>query len=343
MDKKQVVNKIMDELNKYEDIDDKLDALPELLIEYVDHPNYKEIFIEIYDLLEVDAHFNNHDIDPKLSEFINALESTNELILTEQYDKAIEILLNKKEYAEELISYNEIELDKFEIGCYFNEIEKQLFFYLESDPNKDIHLLSPYAGEYYSRLALVYHNSLQYEKAIECYKIILKYNPCSNQALLGMAYIAYHQENYLTAIEYVKEFSKYAFSSEMIFEAYQILTNIYIQYGKYDYAAICAFLGSSFALEEENMHQMLNIYEKYRQEILINFDDDSEVDNFLSKEDLIYMPNDRVMDVLYTMLEEFKDNPSKKEDFIDLAEIILSIVDDEEVEKEYNELLKEYN
>ena len=55
------------------------------------------------------------------------------------------------------------------------------------------------------------------------------------------------------------------------------------------------------------------------------------------------MPNDRVMDVLYTMLEEFKDNPSRKEDFIDLAEIILSIVDDEEVEKEYNELLKEYN
>ena len=55
------------------------------------------------------------------------------------------------------------------------------------------------------------------------------------------------------------------------------------------------------------------------------------------------MPNDDVMDVLYTMLLDFKAKPELQDDYLDLAEIILSLVDDEELEKDVEKIFKELN
>lgn len=341
MDKKEIIEKLSLELNKYDDIDEKLDRLSELLEEYQNHPDFQEIFSSLYQNIDMTSIFKEED--PVLVEFYNVLESTNELILNENYEEVISLLTPYQKLVDELLDIRSIDNEKFDICCFFNEIEKQLFYYIDSNPRKDIHLLNPYAGEYYSRLALVYHNSLNYNKALECYKKILAFNPCSNQALLGMAYLSYIQENYLTALEYIKEFSKYAFSNDMIFDAYQILTNIHIQLAKYDYAAVFAMIGSSFAPTEEKAEELSAIYKNYKKEINFDIDDDKELDKFLSNEEFIYMPNDRVMDVLYTMLLEYKNHENMKEDYLDMAQIILSLVDDDELTKEYEILLKEYN
>ena len=68
-----------------------------------------------------------------------------------------------------------------------------------------------------------------------------------------------------------------------------------------------------------------------------------KLDQFLEKEEFTYMPNDDVMDVLYTMLLEFKNHDELKDDYFDLASVITSLVDDEDLEKELEEMLKEYN
>ena len=218
-----------------------------------------------------------------------------------------------------------------------------MFYYICSDPKKDIHLLDPAASEYYSRLGLVYHNILNYKKAYECYTKILAFNCCSNQALLGMAHLAFVQDNYLTSLEYLKEFSKYAFSQELIFEGYQLLTNIYIQLGKYDYAAVFAYIGSSFAMNENLEETMLNIYMQYKKEINFDLENDEELDKFLHLEEFEYFPTDDTLDVLYTMLLEYKDHEELKNEYYDLASIIVSLVDDEDLEKEMEELVKDYN
>lgn len=342
MDKNEIIKIISEKLEQYDDIDDKLDYLSELLEEYKDHEDFEEIFKTIYQNIDMKSIFSPKE-DPAIEEFINVLESTNELIMNEQYEEVITILSPYQKLADELLDDSNVDKNKFDICCFFNEIEKQLFYFIESNPNKDIHLLNPYALEYYSRLGLVYHNSLRYDKAMECYKKMLNYNPCSNQALIGMAYISYAQENFLTSMEYIKEFAKFAFSSELIYEAYQILVNINIQLGKFDYAAIFAMLGSSFATNEKNADELMDIFNKYRNEINIDIDSDEELDKFLAKEEFIYMPNDNVMDVLYTMLLDFKNHENQKEDYVDMAEIILSLVEDDELMKDYEQLLKEYN
>lgn len=342
MDKNEIIDLINKELEKYNDIDDKLDYLSTVLEEYKDHEDFEEIFKKIYENIDMSSAFQREE-DPIIEEFINVLESTNDLILNEQYEEVITILTPYKKLVDELLNADEIDTEKFEVCCFFNEIEKQLFYFINSNPNKDIHLLNPYALEYYSRLGLVYHNSLKYNEAIECYKKMLKYNPCSNQALIGMAYISYFQENYLTAMEYIKEFSKYAFSPDMIFEAYQILVDIHLQLGKLDYASIFAMLAADFAPNEKVGKDLLEIYVKYRNHINIDVNNDEELDKYLAVDEFIYMPSEKVMDVLYTMLLEFKDHENLKDDYMDMAQIILSLVDDEELFDEYENLLKEYN
>lgn len=342
MDKNEIIDLINKELEKYDDIDDKLDYLSTVLEEYKDHEDFEEIFKKIYENIDMSSAFQKEE-DPIIEEFINVLESTNDLILNEQYEEVITILTPYKKLVDELLNADEIDTEKFEVCCFFNEIEKQLFYFINSNPNKDIHLLNPYALEYYSRLGLVYHNSLKYNEAIECYKKMLKYNPCSNQALIGMAYISYFQENYLTAMEYIKEFSKYAFSPDMIFEAYQILVDIHLQLGKLDYASIFAMLAADFAPNEKVGKDLLEIYVKYRNHINIDVNNDEELDKYLAVDEFIYMPSEKVMDVLYTMLLEFKDHENLKDDYMDMAQIILSLVDDEELFDEYENLLKEYN
>ena len=342
MNKEEIIKLINDELAKYDDIDDKLDYLSEVLEEYKDHEDFEEIFKKIYENIDMTNVFQNEE-DPVIEEFINVLESTNDLILNEQYEEVITILTPYQKLADELLNVEGIDEEKFEICCFFNEIEKQLFYFIDSNPNKDIHLLNPYALEYYSRLGLVYHNSLKYNEATECYKKMLKFNPCSNQALIGMAYISYAQENYLTAIEYIKEFSKYAFSSDMIYEAYRILVDIHLQLGKYDYAAIFAMLGAEFAPNEKLGKELLEIHVKYQNYINIDVNNDNKLDEYLLEEEFSYMPNDKVMDVLYTMLLEFKNHENLKDDYMDMAQIILSLVDDGELYDEYENLLKEYN
>ena len=150
-------------------------------------------------------------------------------------------------------------------------------------------------------------------------------------------------ENYLTALEYIKEFSKYAFSSDMIFEAYQVLVDIHLQLGKYDYAAIFATIGAEFAPNEKLGKELIEIYVKYQNYINIDINNDEEIDRYLLEDEFIYMPNDKVMDVLYTMLLEFKNRVNLRDDYMDMAQIILSLVDDEELFDEYEKLLKEYN
>lgn len=340
MTKEDIFKLISEELNKIEDIDEKLDYLADALEKYHDYPEIGEIISNIYK--KINTSFENNE-DPILLEFYNVLESTNDLIMNEQYEEVITILSPYQKLVDKLLDISNIDQDKLEVGCFFNEVEKQMFYYITSDPNKDIHLLNSAASEYYSRLALVYHNSLNYNKALECYKKILSFNPCSNQALLGMAYLAYSQENYLTSLEYLKEFSKYAFNSDMIFEAYQLLTNIYIQYEKFDYAGVFAYIGSSFAPYENLEETMLNVYKQYKNEIYFDIDNDDELDKFLNREEFIYIPNDDVMDVLYTMLLDYKNHNDLKSEYIDLATLILSLVEDEELEEEIDKIFKEYN
>ena len=340
MSKEEIITLIIQELEKVDDIDEKLDLLADLAVNYKDHPEYDSIMSEIYYSLKYD---NNNEENPLLEEFSNVLESTNELIMNEKYDEVIDKLFPYQGLVDELLDVSDVDLDKLEVCCFFNEIEKQMFYYRCSDPNKDIQLINPLASEYYSRLALVYHNSSNFNKAIECYKKILAFNPCSNQALLGMAHIAYIQDNYLTALEYLKEFAIYAFSSELIFEAYQLLTNIYIQYAKYDYAALFAYIGTSFAPSEELEETMMKVYMQYKSEIKFDIDNDEELDNHLLVEEFKYMPNDDVMDVLYTMLLDYKGKEGLEEEYFDMSQIILSLVDDEELEKDIESLFREYN
>ena len=240
MNKEEIVKSVKIELDKIEDYDDKVDYLVNVLPSYSDNEDFEYIIKTLYEYIKIDL---NESIDPRIEEFENVLESTNDMIMNEQYEEVISLLLPYQKLVNELSDISDIDFEKLEVCCFFNEVEKQMYYYMASDPNKDIHLLNPIISEYYSRLALVYHNSLNYNKAFECYKKILAFNPCSNQALLGMAYLAYIQDNYLTSLEYIKDFARYAFSSELIFEAYQLLTNIHISQGKYDYAAVFAFIG----------------------------------------------------------------------------------------------------
>ncbi len=340
MTKQEIIDLIKKEIDLVDDYDDKIDVLAELIEPYRDREDFDETILEIYKSIEE----NNEEIyDERLVELENILDSTNELIINEQYEDVVNILKPYEDLVNDLFDINDIDRDKFEVGCFFNEIEKNLFFYLESDPNKDIHLINPFASEYYSRLALVYHNSLKYNEALECYKKILAFNPCSNQALLGMAYLAYRQENYLTALEYIKEFAKYAFVSDLIFEAYQLLTNIYIQLAKYDYACIFAYIGSSFAMNENLAETMLNIYLQYKNEVKFDLDDDRKLDKFLKKEEFIYFPNNDVMEILYSLLEEYRGKKELEEVYYQIVNLILSLVDDEELAKEVENQLKEYN
>ena len=94
---------------------------------------------------------------------------------------------------------------------------------------------------------------------------------------------------------------------------------------------------------EELEETMLKVYNQYKNEIDFDLDNQDELDKFLEKEEFEYMPNDDVMDVLYTMLLEFKNHEELKDDYFDLASVITSLVDDEELEKELENLLKEYN
>lgn len=340
MTKSEIIDNIKQEIDRIDDYDDKVDYIAETLATYHERDDFEDILKEIYQYVKKDSDIN---IDLRMVEFENVLESTNELIMNEKYEEVINLLLPYESYVNELCDISSIDLDKLEVCCFFNEVEKQIYYYLVSDPNKDIHLLESSVSEYYSRLALVYHNSINYNKALECYKKILSFNPCSNQALLGMAYLAYIQDNYLTSLEYLKDFSKYAFSSELIFEGYQLLTNIFIQLGKYSYAGVFAYIGSSFAPNEDLEETMLKIYNQYKNEIDFDLDNEDELDKFLENEEFEYMPNDDVMDVLYTMLLEFKNHEELKEDYLDLASLITSLVDDEELEKELETMLKEYN
>lgn len=340
MTKEEIIASIKSEIDKIDDYDDKVDYIAETLASYHERDDFKEILSEIYQYVK---NGESLDVDLRMVEFENVLESTNELIMSEKYEEVIDLLLPFEDYVNELSDVGSIDLDKLEVSCFFNEVEKQIYFYLVSDPNKDIHLIDSVVSEYYSRLALVYHNSINYNKAHRCYKKILSFNPCSNQALLGMAHLAYMQDNYLTALEYLKDFSKYAFSSELIFEGYQLLTNIYIQLGKFNYAAVFAYIGASFAPNEDLEETMLKIYDQYKNNIEFDIDNVVELDQFLEKEEFKYMPNDDVMDVLYTMLLEFKNHDELKDDYFDLASVITSLVDDEDLEKELEEMLKEYN
>lgn len=340
MNKEDIINKIKIELDKLSDLDDKMDFLLDSLQEYENHPDFKDILAKLYEYVNCDY---QEEIDPRYQEFYNVLETTNEMIINEQYEDVINLLLPYQKIVDEMSNINGIDLEQLEVGSFFNEVEKQLFYYICSDPKKDIHLLDPAVCEYYSRLGLVYHNILNYNKAYECYKKILSFNCCSNQALLGMAHLAYLQDNYLTSLEYLKEFSKYAFSKELIFEGYQLLTNIYIQLAKYDYAAIFAYIGSSFAMNEKLEETMLNIYMQYKKEINFDIDNDEEMDKFLHNEEFEYFPTDDVMDVLYTMLLDYKDHEELKNEYYDLASIITSLVDDEDLEEELKDITKEYN
>ena len=341
MSKEEIINIIKEKLDAIEDVDDKVDALAELMNEYYDHKDFDYIITKLYSLIKY-----NEDVeleDPRVEELYSVLDSTNELLMNEKYEEVINLLVPFQSFIDEMTDISNIDLGKLEVCSFFNEIEKQMYFYRLSDPNKDIHLINPVVSQYYSCLSICYHQSSDFNNAIKCYKEILKFNPCSNMALFGMAYIAYVQDNYLTCLEYLKELALYAFSSELIFEAYQLLTNIYIQYCKYDYAALFAYIGSSFAPSEELENTMLDIYGKYKDEIKFDINNEEDLDNHLLIEEFKYMPNDDVMDVLYTMLLDFKAKPELKDDYLDLAEIILSLVDDEELEKDVEKIFKELN
>ena len=63
------------------------------------------------------------------------------------------------------------------------------------------------------------------------------------------------------------------------------------------------FTGNEFTKRGEELEDtMLKVYQQYKGEISFDIDNDEELDNHLLVEEIKYMPNDDVMDVLYTML-----------------------------------------
>ena len=339
MNKYDIVALVLEKVEDINDLDEKLFRALELLEEYKDHQDFSEIMNTVYFKIRDEI---TQEEDPRLVEFADVLESTNDLIMNEQYEEVITLLTPFQDLVDELLDVSNIEFDKLEPCCFFNETEKNIFYYMVSDPSKDTYLLNPLASEYYHRLSLVYLKILNYNKAFECSKEILKYNPCSNQALLNMAYIAYSQENYLTSLEYIKEFSKYAFDNTMIFEAYQILVDIYLGLDKYDYAAVFAYIGSSFSDNEDYEKTMYDIYLKHKDEIRFDIDDDKALDDFLSKEEFSYFPSDDVLDVLYTILIELEEH-NLMEDYFEVANMILTLVDDEDLKLELEKKISGYN
>ena len=339
MNKEEIIALVKDKVSDISDLDERLYHALELLEEYKDHKDFDEIISEVYFSIKKEIQENE---DPRLIEFSEVLESTDDLIMNEKYEEVITLLTPYQDLVDEMLDVSNLEFDKLEPCCFFNETEKNLFYFMVSDPNKDTYLLNPLASEYYHRLCLVYLKTLSYDKAIKCCKEMLRFNPCSNQALLNMAYIAYSQGNYLTSLEYIKEFSNYAFDNTMIFEAYQILVDIYLGYEKYDYAAVFAYIGSSFTDNEEYEETMYNIYEKYKDEIRFDVDDESALDNFLSKEEFSYFPKDDVLDVLYTILMDLEEH-NLMEDYFEVANMILSLVDDVDLENELKKKVSEMN
>ena len=153
MNKYDIVALVLEKVEDINDLDEKLFRALELLEEYKDHQDFSEIMNTVYFKIRDEI---TQEEDPRLVEFADVLESTNELIMNEQYEEVITLLTPYQDLVDELLDVSNIEFDKLEPCCFFNETEKNIFYYMVSDPSKDTYLLNPLASEYYHRLSLVY-------------------------------------------------------------------------------------------------------------------------------------------------------------------------------------------
>ena len=112
MSKEEIIELLKNEIDKIDDYDDKADYLV-------------DIIKELYDYIRVD---DNENVDPRIEEFENVLESTNEMIINEQYEDVINLLTPYQSLVEELQDISSLDLDKLEVCCFFNE--PSLFFVL---------------------------------------------------------------------------------------------------------------------------------------------------------------------------------------------------------------------
>ena len=94
--------------------------------------------------------------------------------------------------------------------------------------------------------------------------------------------------------------------------------------------------------KQEYEETMFNIYEKYKDEIRFDVDDENALDDFLSKEDFSYFPKDDVLDVLYTILMDLEEH-NLMEDYFEVGNMILSLVDDPDLENELKKKVSEMN
>ena len=86
----------------------------------------------------------------------------------------------------------------------------------------------------------------------------------------------------------------------------------------------------------------IEIYEKYKDEIHFDVDDENALDDFLSKEEFSYFPKDDVLDVLYTILMDLEEH-NLMEDYFEVGNMILSLVDDPDLENELKKKVSEMN
>ena len=109
MNKYDIVALVLEKVEDISDLDERLFRALELLEEYKDHEDFSEIMNTVYFKIRDEI---TQEEDPRLVEFANVLESTNELIMNEQYEEVITLLTPFQDLVDELLDVSNIEFDK---------------------------------------------------------------------------------------------------------------------------------------------------------------------------------------------------------------------------------------
>ena len=123
MNKEEIIALVKDKVSDISDLDERLYHALELLEEYKDHKDFDEIISEVYFSIKKEIQENE---DPRLIEFSEVLESTDDLIMNEKYEEVITLLTPYQDLVDEMLDVSNLEFDKLEPCCFFNETEKNL-------------------------------------------------------------------------------------------------------------------------------------------------------------------------------------------------------------------------
>ena len=192
-------------------------------------------------------------------------EQVDNLINSNQPDKALNILLKLKREFEKGLSFDDIE--NYDALSFEDSVEFCMYCeYMKSNNNlKYTTYTNPSYYKLYYKLAYVYVELKQYDKAKEAIRVALKWNPISSKALIEYAEILKKEnsfnDEYLTTIN--KAF-KFAYTPELLARCYRWLGYYYIEKKEYRLAFAIYRYSLFFEKHDKAIHEMEYIIQIYQ-------------------------------------------------------------------------------